>query len=76
MDARFAAAQVRYGLGGTLYALAGCLYVNHPLKNQAAEHKPLQLAAAQRLGLTVPPTLVSNDLDDVRAFIAAHREVV
>ncbi|MEU5424350.1 ATP-grasp ribosomal peptide maturase [Streptomyces olivoreticuli] len=75
-DARFATAQVRHGLGGVLYALPGCLYVNHPLRNFEAEHKPLQLAMAQRLGLTVPPTLVSNDLDAVRAFIAAHGEVV
>lgn len=29
-DSRFAAAQVRYGLGGTLYALGGPLWVNHP----------------------------------------------
>ncbi|MEV8480057.1 ATP-grasp ribosomal peptide maturase [Streptomyces sp. NPDC051173] len=75
-DARFAAAQVRHGLGGVLYALPGCRYVNHPLRNLEAEHKPLQLAVAQRLRLTVPPTLVSNDLDEARAFISAHREVV
>lgn len=36
-DARFAAAQVRYGLGGILYALQGCLWVNHPLRNAAAD---------------------------------------
>ncbi|MFF4223164.1 ATP-grasp ribosomal peptide maturase [Streptomyces abikoensis] len=75
-DARFAAAQVRHGLGGTLYALPGCLYVNHPLKNFEAEFKPLQLATAQRLGLPVPPTLVTNDLDAARAFIGAHDQVV
>ncbi|MFE5868422.1 ATP-grasp ribosomal peptide maturase [Streptomyces roseifaciens] len=75
-DARFAAAQVRHGLGGTLYALPGCLYVNHPLRNFEAEHKPLQLAVAQRLGLTVPPTLVSNDLDEAREFLDVHGEVI
>ncbi|WP_327293224.1 ATP-grasp ribosomal peptide maturase [Streptomyces sp. NBC_01198] len=75
-DARFAAAQVRHGLGGVLYALPGCRYVNHPLRNFAAEHKPLQLAVAQGFGLSVPATLVSNDRDDVRAFITAHRDVV
>jgi ATP-grasp ribosomal peptide maturase len=75
-DARFAAAQVRHGFGGVLYQLPGCLYVNHPLRNAEAEHKPLQLAVAQRLGFTVPPTLVSNDLDAVRVFVATHREVV
>lgn len=75
-DARFAAAQVRHGLGGVLYALPGCRYVNHPLRNAEAEHKPLQLAVARRLGLTVPPTLVTNDLDEARRFITTHREVV
>lgn len=75
-DARFATAQVRHGLGGVLYALPNCRYVNHPLRNAEAEHKPLQLAVAQRLGLTVPPTLVTNDLEQAREFIGAHREVV
>lgn len=75
-DARFAAAQVRHRLGGVLYAMPGCRYVNHPLRNAQAEYKPLQLAAAQRLGLTVPPTLVTNDIGQAREFIATHREVV
>ncbi|MFB6571073.1 ATP-grasp ribosomal peptide maturase [Streptomyces noursei] len=75
-DARYAEAQVRHGLGGTLYALPNCRYVNHPLSNRTAEHKPLQLAAAQRLGLTVPPTLISNDLKAIREFIAEHDSVI
>jgi ATP-grasp ribosomal peptide maturase len=75
-DARFATAQVRHGLGGVLYALPNCRYVNHPLRNAEAEHKPLQLAVAQHLGLTVPPTVVTNDLEQAREFMGAHREVV
>lgn len=75
-DARFAAAQVRHGLGGTLYALSDCLYVNHPLRNYAADFKPSQLALAQRLGLRVAPTLVSNRIDDIRDFIKAHDQVI
>lgn len=75
-DARFAEAQVRHGLGGVLFELPGCQYVNHPLRNFEAEHKPLQLAVAQQLGLRVPPTLVSNDVDAVRDFIALHGQVV
>ncbi|MFJ4185339.1 ATP-grasp ribosomal peptide maturase [Kitasatospora sp. NPDC089509] len=75
-DARFAAAQVRYGLGGTLYALDGALWVNHPLREAAADYKPAQLATAQRLGLPVPPTIVTNDLDDARQFIASHDQVI
>ncbi|MFH8491937.1 ATP-grasp ribosomal peptide maturase [Streptomyces longisporoflavus] len=75
-DARFAAAQVRYGLGGILYALDGPLWVNHPLHNAAADYKPAQLAEAQRLGLRVPPTLVTNDPDEARSFIASHDQVI
>ncbi|MCB5909838.1 ATP-grasp ribosomal peptide maturase [Streptomyces pinistramenti] len=75
-DARFAAAQVRYGLGGTLYALDRPLWVNHPLRNAAADYKPAQLALAQRLGFTVPPTLVTNDPDEAREFIDSHGQVI
>ncbi|MEU6913158.1 ATP-grasp ribosomal peptide maturase [Streptomyces olindensis] len=75
-DARFAAAQVRHGLGGALYALPSCRYVNHPLSNYTAEYKPVQLAVAERLGLTVPPTLISNDLASIRAFIKEHGQVI
>ncbi|MEV7654302.1 ATP-grasp ribosomal peptide maturase [Streptomyces anulatus] len=75
-DARFAAAQTRYGLGGTLYALDGPLWVNHPLRNAAADYKPAQLAVAQRLGLTVPPTLVTNDPDEARSFVDSHDQVI
>ncbi|WFB06840.1 ATP-grasp ribosomal peptide maturase [Streptomyces sp. LX-29] len=75
-DARFAAAQVRYGLGGTLYALDGPLWVNHPLRIAAADYKPAQLALAQRLGLAVPPTLITNDPGEARDFITVHGEVI
>ncbi|MCG7526062.1 ATP-grasp ribosomal peptide maturase [Streptomyces sp. OfavH-34-F] len=75
-EARFASAQVRYGLGGALYALDGPLWVNHPLRNAAADYKPAQLAVAQRLGLVVPPTLVTNDPDEARAFIDNHGQVL
>ncbi|MBA0053192.1 ATP-grasp ribosomal peptide maturase [Streptomyces sp. AJS327] len=75
-DARFAAAQVRYGLGGALYAVEGPLWVNHPLRNAAADYKPVQLALAKRLGLSVPPTLVTNDPAHAREFMSVHRQVI
>ncbi|WP_435210718.1 ATP-grasp ribosomal peptide maturase [Streptomyces sp. bgisy034] len=75
-DARYAAAQVRYGLGGVLHALDSPLWVNHPLRDIAADYKPAQLAVAQRLGLTVPPTLVTNDPDKARQFTAAYGPVI
>lgn len=75
-DARFAAAQTRHGLGGVLRALDGALWVNHPALNAEADYKPHQLALAQRLGLAVPPTLVTNDPADAREFVTAHPEVI
>lgn len=75
-DARFAAAQTRYGLGGVLHALDGPLWVNHPARNAEADYKPHQLALAQRLGLAVPPTLITNDPAEAREFVAAHPKVI
>ncbi|MEU3045842.1 ATP-grasp ribosomal peptide maturase [Streptomyces sp. NPDC006984] len=75
-DAQFAAAQVRYGLGGSLYAMEGPLWVNHPLRIAAADYKPAQLAVAQRHGLAVPPTLVTNDPTEAREFVSSHDRVI
>ncbi|MEU6442236.1 ATP-grasp ribosomal peptide maturase [Streptomyces sp. NPDC047046] len=75
-DARYAAAHVRYGLGGVLHALDGPLWVNHPSREAAADYKPAQLALARRLSLDVPSTLVTNDPDDAREFITTHGPVI
>ncbi len=75
-DAQFAIAQVRYGLGGSLYAMEGPVWVNHPLRVAAADYKPAQLALAQRLGLTVPPTLVTNDPAEACEFTSSHDRVI
>lgn len=75
-DARFSAAQTRYGLGGILHGLDEATWVNHPLREAAADYKPRQLALAQRLGFTVPATLVTNSLPDAREFIATHGPVI
>ncbi|MCD9143631.1 ATP-grasp ribosomal peptide maturase [Streptomyces albireticuli] len=64
---RFAAAQARAGLGGILSAL-DCRWVSHPAAMSRAEYKPIQLAAARECGLTIPPTLITNTPDTVRAF--------
>ncbi|MDJ0342523.1 ATP-grasp ribosomal peptide maturase [Streptomyces sp. PH10-H1] len=68
--ARFAAQENRRGLGGVLAALPGCLYLSHPQAIARAEYKPAQLAAAARLGLTVPRTLITNDPAEAKSFAA------
>ncbi|WP_346767989.1 MvdC/MvdD family ATP grasp protein [Streptomyces sp. JB150] len=71
--ARWAVEEARYGLGGTLAVLPGAHYVNHPWRNRDAEFKPAQLAVAARCGLTVPPTLITNDSGRARAFVSTHQ---
>ncbi|NJA57251.1 ATP-grasp ribosomal peptide maturase [Streptomyces sp. NEAU-H3] len=75
-DARYAAAHVRYGLGGVLRALDGPLWVNHPSREAAADYKPAQLALARRLSLDVPPTLVTNEPAEAREFITTYGLVI
>ncbi len=68
-EQRFAAAQARAGLGGVLSALP-CRWVNHPTAMARAEYKPGQLDAARNAGLNIPPTLITNRPDAVRALAA------
>ncbi|MEU3839034.1 ATP-grasp ribosomal peptide maturase [Streptomyces sp. NPDC028635] len=75
-DARFAVTQARYGLGGVLASLPGCVYVNHPHRIGDAEFKPSGLAAAVQAGFDVPPTLITSDPDAARAFIRRQGSVV
>ncbi|MFK0190865.1 ATP-grasp ribosomal peptide maturase [Kitasatospora sp. NPDC090308] len=75
-DARVAAAQARYGLGGVLVSLPHCLYVNHPHRIGDAEYKPAGLAAAAACGFRLPPTVVTNEPDRAREFVRAHGPVV
>ncbi|MER6250721.1 ATP-grasp ribosomal peptide maturase [Streptomyces sp. NPDC001584] len=75
-DARFALTQARYGLGGVVASLAGCLYVNHPHRIGDAEFKPSGLAAAVTSGLRVPATLVTSDPSAARSFVQQHGPVL
>lgn len=67
--AEFAERQTLHAVGGFLASLRDALFVNHPWRDDAADKKALQLAAAERAGLTVPPTLVTNDPAAARAFL-------
>ncbi|MFE7129356.1 ATP-grasp ribosomal peptide maturase [Streptomyces sp. NPDC057638] len=71
----FITAHARHGLGGVLGAL-DCLYVNHPHRNLAAEFKPRQIVEAARAGLAVPPTLITNNPAEARAFAKEYGPVV
>ncbi|MFG2598666.1 ATP-grasp ribosomal peptide maturase [Streptomyces sp. NPDC048462] len=71
-DRRFAAEQALWGAGGILASLPGARYVNHPWNNRAAEFKPAQLAIAQRCGFLVPSTVITNEPEEARKFVASH----
>jgi hypothetical protein len=72
----FAATEARHGLGGVLNHLHGATYVNHPGAVTAADFKPAQLQAAAQLGLNIPATLVTNDVEQAREFAAEHGSVI
>jgi ATP-grasp ribosomal peptide maturase len=72
----FATAEARHGLGGILNNLHGATYVNHPAAVTRADFKPAQLQTAAQLGLTIPPTLVTNDVEQARKFAAEHGRII
>jgi glutathione synthase/RimK-type ligase-like ATP-grasp enzyme len=55
-----------------LWQALDLFWVNHPSLDEAASHKTYQLKVAQEVGLLVPTTLVTNDPDEVRAFVRAY----
>lgn len=61
--------QARFGFWGVLESLPAT-WINSPSSVQQAEYKPRQLAHATTAGLTVPPTLVTNDPQAVADFAA------
>jgi glutathione synthase/RimK-type ligase-like ATP-grasp enzyme len=72
-DAALAARQTEEALMGLFASLgaAGVRMVNDPWRDEVASLKTHQLAAAERAGLAVPPTLVTSDPDAARAFLGA-----
>lgn len=73
--ARFSVKEARHGFSGILANLQDCLYVNDPDANRAADVKVRQLRIAAELGMRVPPSLVTNDVAQARAF-ATEQDVV
>ncbi|PJN22985.1 ATP-grasp ribosomal peptide maturase [Kitasatospora sp. CB02891] len=75
-NARFAITQARYGLGGIMASLPGCLYVNHPHRIGDAEFKPSGLAVAANCGFRLPSTLITSEPEAARAFVERHGPVI
>lgn len=49
---------------------------NTPGAVTAADFKPAQLRLTARLGLAIPPTLVTNDVEQTRKFAAGHGRII
>jgi glutathione synthase/RimK-type ligase-like ATP-grasp enzyme len=72
-NADWVRAEAVAGLRGVLAVLP---WLNNPDDIRAAEHKPLQLATAAQVGLSVPATLVTNDPAEARAFATEHGPII
>jgi hypothetical protein len=55
-----------------LYQALDCFWVNDPARDEAAHHKPWQLALAQQIGMAIPVTLMTNDPEEAKRFWQQH----
>jgi glutathione synthase/RimK-type ligase-like ATP-grasp enzyme len=53
-----------------LWQMLDVFWMNHPTRDEVAGRKAYQLVVANACGLQIPPTLISNDPDEVRRFLA------
>lgn len=53
-----------------MWQAMNAFWVNHPTRDEVAHRKVFQLRVAQEVGLDIPRTLISNDVETVRQFIA------
>jgi glutathione synthase/RimK-type ligase-like ATP-grasp enzyme len=68
---RFALSEATTAFQG-LYQALDAFWINEPARDAVAAHKPYQLALAQKIGLEIPPTLMTNDVEEARAFWRQH----
>lgn len=68
---RFAISEAATAFDG-LYQALDAFWVNDPVRDRAAHHKPWQLALAQQIGLAIPTTLMTNDPEEARDFWGRH----
>lgn len=69
-DRKFAETGARRCLDA-LVTVSNAMWINHPERNRLANSKPAQLYTARRVGLNIPPTMITNDADAARSFISS-----
>ena len=68
---RFAMSEATTAFSG-LYQAMDVLWVNDPVRDEAAHHKPRQLDLAQQIGLAIPATLMTSDPEEALDFWRGH----
>jgi hypothetical protein len=69
---RFALSEASTAFQGLYQSLDSAHWVNIPARDATAMHKPYQLTLAQRIGLEIPTTLMTNDIEEAREFWHKH----
>lgn len=64
----FALVEAHSALSG-LWLTLDAFWINHPTRDDEASRKVYQLQVAQQVGLRIPATCVTNDVERARAFI-------
>lgn len=75
-EPKWSAHEARHAFWGTLRALPGIRWVNHPDAQEAAKCKAPQLLLAHQVGMRVPATLTTNSAASARSFLDANKAVV
>lgn len=71
----FAAQECSQALWGAFYA-AGIPIYNQPDAEKHANHKAYQLKIAQKIGLQIPDTFITNSPEAARAYAADHPDLI
>ena len=61
-------AEIKASILGYLRLLQDRHWVNNPWHDEMADNKPYQVACAAKIGIEIPPTLVTDDPGRLRAF--------
>ncbi len=73
---RFAETEAQQALSA-LTTVIDAVWINHPINERRAKAKPAQLFKAREIGFDIPRTLVTNDAEEVRAFVSSSpRQVI
>jgi glutathione synthase/RimK-type ligase-like ATP-grasp enzyme len=67
-ERRFAEAESQLAINA-LMTVGDYFWINFPARENLAKSKPAQLFVANKLGMEIPKTLVSNDPGEVRRFV-------